>query len=270
LKIPIIHFYGGETTEGANDEAYRHAITKLSHLHFTSTEFYRKRVIQLGEHPSSVYNIGAIGVENIKNSRKLSIQELSNLLGINLVKPFALVTYHPETLGDIDPIDQIKTIFTVCSSFKDINFIFTKSNIDTGGYEINSFLEKNIPYSGNCFLFDSLGVENYLSLLSYAIFVLGNSSSGLIEVPSFKIPTINVGDRQKGRLQAKTIINSKLDEKCIKDSILSVLNSPKHIFRNIVNPYGDGNTTIKFLKVFKKEVKKSNVNLKKTFYTCEV
>jgi GDP/UDP-N,N'-diacetylbacillosamine 2-epimerase (hydrolysing) len=270
LKIPIIHFYGGETTEGANDEAYRHAISKLSYLHFTSTEYYRKRVIQLGEHPSTVYNIGAIGIENINNAKTLSIKELSLLLGINLVKPYAVVTYHPETLGDIHPKEQIKTILSACSSIKEINFIFTKSNIDTGGYEINSYLEKNISLNANCFLFDSLGVENYLSLVSNASFVLGNSSSGLIEVPSFKIATINVGDRQKGRLQAKSVVNSKLDEKSIIDAIYFVLSRPKNFYNNVINPYGDGNTTKKFLEVFKKEIKKNSVTIKKKFYDYEV
>lgn len=268
-KIPIIHFYGGENTEGANDEAYRHAISKLSYLHFTSTEDHRKRVIQLGEHPSTVYNIGAIGIENLHNVKIRSIEELSIMLGINLVNPYAVVTYHPETLADIDPIEQIEIILSTCSNTKKFNFIFTKSNIDTGGYEINTFLEKNIPLTENCFLFDSLGIENYLSLVSNASFVLGNSSSGLIEVPSFKMATINIGDRQKGRLQASSVINCKLDEKSIKDAISIVMSKPKEFYNNVINPYGDGKTTKRFLETFKKEMEKKNVSLKKTFYDCE-
>jgi GDP/UDP-N,N'-diacetylbacillosamine 2-epimerase (hydrolysing) len=268
-KIPIIHFYGGETTEGATDEGYRHAISKLSYLHFTSTENHRKRVIQLGEDPSTVFNIGAIGVENIQNVKIRTIKELNLSLNIKLTSPYAVVTYHPETLVDIDPVDQIKIILSVCSSRKDIIFIFTKSNIDFGGLEINNYLENNIPLHNNIYLFDSLGLENFLSLVSHSNFVLGNSSSGLIEVPSFKVPTINLGNRQKGRLQAKSIINCKIDEKAINEAINFVLRQDKNTYSNIINPYGNGNTTKNFIEIIKKELLKTHINLEKKFFDCD-
>ena len=269
-KIPIIHLYGGETTEGALDEAFRHSITKLSYLHFTSTNEHRKRVVQLGESPDKVFNIGAIGIENIRNCDFFSKDELLELLKINLHKPFVIATYHPETLESISPEMQIKNLLDACLQFKDINFIFTKSNADDGGYVINKILEERVKVESNMFLFDSLGQKMYLSALKYAKFVIGNSSSGLIEVPSFKIPTINIGDRQKGRLHAKSVIDCENNVTCIVNAIKQSM-SANYLksLGNYVNPYGNGNTSEIFLSIISSYLNNEAPKLKKMFYDCD-
>lgn len=269
-KIPILHFYGGESTEGAADEAYRHMITKLSYYHFTSTPEHRKRVIQLGEDPLRVFNIGAIGIDNIINMKKHSLSELNDILGIKLTKPFSIVTFHPETLKTVDILKQVNTLFDTCKRHENVQFIFTKSNADQGGQIINQFLEdKMTKQSSNCFMFDSLGTKIYLSLLSHASFVIGNSSSGLIEAPSFMIPTINIGDRQKGRLQSNSIINCNLESKELDNAILKALSFTAEAKNRIINPYGDGKATQRFNLYIKQIVKNDNICYMKKFYDCE-
>lgn len=270
-RIPITHLYGGETTEGAVDEAIRHAITKLSYLHFTSTEEYRHRVIQLGEHPDRVFCVGAIGIENILKESLLSKTELEVAINFKLDKPYAMVTFHPVTLEDGDPEKQMKELFFVCKQHHEMNFIFTKANADTSGRIINKMIDKFVEENDNVVAFTSLGTKKYLSALKYSAMVIGNSSSGLIEAPSFGIPTINVGDRQKGRLQAKSVINCLPVSEELEKAITLVLSDK---FRNktkaMINPYGDGDTSKKITNTIKAFFTEDKFDLKKKFYDCKV
>ena len=217
-RISIIHLHGGEATEGAIDEAVRNAITKLSYLHFTSTEEYRKRVIQMGEEPARVFNVGAMGVENAMHTNTLTKEELEASLGCKL-ENYAVLTFHPVTLEEHTAKSQIKALMDAISKYPNITFICTKANADMEGRLINKCIEEYSKKYDNIKLFASLGMRRYMSALKYAKFVVGNSSSGIIEVPSFHIPTINIGDRQKGRIQAETVINCKPEKESIVKAI---------------------------------------------------
>lgn len=270
-RIPIAHLYGGETTEGAIDESIRHAITKLSYLHFTSTEVYRSRVIQLGEHPDRVFNVGAIGIENILHEKLLSKEELAKELQMDLSRPYAVVTFHPVTLETMSSKMQIEALLDVCSEHKDMSFIFTKGNADAEGRLINQLIEKYAKENDNIIFFTSLGMVKYLSAVKYSSMVVGNSSSGIVEAPSFGIPTINIGDRQKGRLQATSIINCEPIKEKIKEAIDKALtDSFMKTARESVNPYGNGDTSNKIINTVKDFVFNEKIDLKKKFYDIEV
>ncbi len=270
-RIPIAHLYGGETTEGAIDESIRHAITKLSYLHFTSTDEYRNRVIQLGEHPNRVFNVGAIGIENILNAILLSKEELEAELKIDLSKSYAVVTFHPVTLENNSSDKQIESILEVCKKLNNLSFIFTKANADAEGRIINHLIDKYAQDYDNIFAFTSLGMRRYLSVLKYCSMVIGNSSSGLLEAPSFGIPTINIGDRQKGRLQADSVINCEPTKVEITESInLALSDEFVQKAKKTVNPYGNGDTSNKVVEVIKDYLFNDKIDLKKKFYDCEV
>jgi GDP/UDP-N,N'-diacetylbacillosamine 2-epimerase (hydrolysing) len=270
-RIPIVHLYGGETTEGAIDESIRHAITKMSYLHFTSTDEYRKRVIQLGEDPARVFNVGAIGIENILNEKLLSKKELENELNISLSKPYAVVTYHPVTLENNSSEKQIESLLEVCKEYKDLEFIFTKANADAEGRIINQYIDRYARENENIFAFTSLGMRNYLSALKYCKVVIGNSSSGIVEAPSFGIPTVNIGDRQKGRIQASSVINCEPNKESIRKALdLALSNEFIEKAKKTVNPYGDGDTSNKVVEVIKDYLINDKINLKKKFYDCEM
>jgi GDP/UDP-N,N'-diacetylbacillosamine 2-epimerase (hydrolysing) len=270
-RIPIAHLYGGETTEGAIDESIRHAITKLSYLHFTSTDEYRNRVIQLGEHPERVYNVGAIGIENIINEKLLSKEELVNELEISLLKPYTVVTFHPVTLENNSSEKQIESLLEVCKEYKSLSFIFTKANADAEGRIINQLIDKYVKENENITAFTSLGMRRYLSALKYCSMVIGNSSSGLIEAPCFGIPTINIGDRQKGRLQASSVINCEPTQGSIRQAVdLALSEDFVQKAKKTVNPYGNGDTSNKFIEAIKEYLLDGKIDLKKKFYDCEV
>lgn len=219
-RIPIAHIHGGEITEGAYDDAIRHSITKMSHLHFASTEEYRKRIIQLGEQPDTVWYVGAIGVENIKKLPLMGKEEIEESINFKLDENTILVTYHPVTLGYHTAEQDIKEFIDALEERKDLRVVFTMPNSDTGAQAmadaINAFVANN---SDRAVVYKSLGVIRYLSVMRQVAAVVGNSSSGLVEVPSFGIPTLNIGDRQKGRIAAESVYNSK----SYKDSILAGL-----------------------------------------------
>jgi GDP/UDP-N,N'-diacetylbacillosamine 2-epimerase (hydrolysing) len=220
-NIPIIHIHGGETTEGAFDEAIRHSITKMSHLHFTSTDEYKSRVIQLGENPSTVFNVGALGVENIKEVELLTKEEFEESIEFKLNKKNLMITFHPVTLENATAGEQFQELLDAIDQLEDTNIIFTKANSDTNGRIINNMIDEYVlKNSIKSIAFHSLGMKRYLSGLQFMDGVVGNSSSGIIEAPSFNIATINIGDRQKGRVQSKSIIN------CLpkKDNILKNIN----------------------------------------------
>lgn len=268
-RIPIIHLYGGDTTEGATDEAYRHSISKMSYIHFVSTEEYRKRVIQLGEAPERVFAVGEIGIENALQTKLLSLKDLSDSLGIELGSNYALGTFHPVTLENNSAAKQIKALLRALSKHNDMKFVFTKANADVNGRIINQILEEYCSRHENYYLFSSLGMLKYLSAVKHAKFVIGNSSSGLIEVPTFKIPTINIGDRQKGRLMATSIICCEPTQSDIEKAINKALSPDfRKTASKTVNPYGDGKTSKKIVKIIKKVFSKP-INLKKNFYNID-
>ncbi len=212
FQIPIAHIHGGEITEGAYDDAIRHAITKLSHLHFTSTDEYRNRVIQMGENPDLVFNVGAIGLDNIKNLTLLTKDELESDLNIKFKKFNYQVTYHPETLAGISAEKQFQLLLQAIDQQEDSFFVFTKANADTNGRIINQMIDQYVADNiGKAAAFSSLGTLRFLSLVKYCTAIVGNSSSGILEAPSLKTGTINIGDRQRGRVQSCSVINVACD-----------------------------------------------------------
>ena len=219
-KIPIAHLHGGEKTEGAFDESIRHSITKMSHLHFTATNEYKNRVIQLGEHPSRVFNVGGMGIENIKRLKLLSKDEFEKSIEFKLNSKNILVTFHPVTLENSTAKEQFQQLLDAIDELEDTNIIFTKANSDTDGRVINQMIDEYVTKNfQKSVQFTSLGQLRYLSALQYVDAVVGNSSSGLAEAPSFRIGTINIGDRQKGRIKASSVIDCEPN----KDSILKSL-----------------------------------------------
>ena len=266
-RIPIAHLYGGETTEGAVDEAYRHAITKMSSLHFTSTEAYRKRVIQLGEQPDTVYNVGAVGVENALNVQLLSKDQLQQELGVDLQKQYALGTFHPVTLENNTAEEQVCELLKAISKHTEYNYIFTKSNSDANGEIINEKLDEYAQSHNNLYVFASLGTVKYLSAIKYSEFVIGNSSSGIIEVPSFKIPTVNIGDRQKGRIAAASVINCEPNYLSITQAINKAVSEKfrTEIF-NMQNPYEKADTSESIVRKIVEQLFNNSIQLKKKFY----
>lgn len=243
-RIPIAHLYGGEITEGAFDDAIRHSITKMSALHFTATEDYRRRVIQMGEQPDRVFNVGSLGVENMKSVPFMTKEELEQSLGISLSEPFMLATYHPVTLGQRSAADEITDFLQALDRFPDINVIFTMPNSDQGGEGIKHEIEKYCKLRPErCHCYASLGMRRYLSLMQLAEAVVGNSSSGLIEVPSAGIPTLNIGDRQKGRARGETVVDCASDEASIIQGLRRVLSPEmKAKARSRCNPYAKDGT----------------------------
>ncbi|MEZ7892863.1 MAG: UDP-N-acetylglucosamine 2-epimerase [Candidatus Wallbacteria bacterium] len=254
LNVPVVHLYGGELTEGAFDDSLRHAITKIAHLHFTSTEEYRNRVIQLGENPEFVFNVGAIGLDNIKRMKLLSKIEFEKSIGFKLKKKNIIVTFHPVTLEKQNSEKQFKNLLDAIDELDDTGIIFTKPNADNGGREIISMIDKYVSKnSDRAVCFASLGQLRYLSALKYVDAVVGNSSSGIIEAPSFKIGTINIGDRQKGRIKTDSIIECDYDLKSIKVALKKLYSeSFQNLLKKINSPYGEGDSAKKIIKVLKK------------------
>lgn len=264
-KIPIAHLHGGEITEGAYDDCIRHAITKMSHLHFTSTEEYRNRVIQMGEQPERVFNVGAIGIENIKKIPLMSKKELEESIDFEITDKCLLVTYHPVTLENSTAEEQSRNLLSALERHKDYRIIFTMPNSDTNGRVIMQQIEKFVENNKERVIaFKSLGLKRYLSVLQYVSAVAGNSSSGIVEVPSFGIPTLNIGDRQKGRLAADSVVNCGTSKEEILEGLERVLHIEK---KEITNPYEGKNTTADILQVLKTYpleglIQKSFYNLK--------
>lgn len=270
-KIPIAHMYGGETTEGAIDEAIRHSITKLSYLHFTSTEEYRKRVIQLGESPNRVFCVGAIGIENIHNIKLMSKEELETDLHFRLDVPYAMLTFHPVTLEEGTEKEQIIELLKAIDNNKHIKFIITKANADAGGEYMNQMIDEYVMQNDHTIAFASLGTKRYLSGIKYCSFIMGNSSSGLIEAPSFGIPTINIGDRQRGRLKSDSVIDCEANENSISVAIQKAMSREYQILaKTCVNPYGDGKTSEKVVSCIQTFLASNEIDLKKKFYDIEV
>ena len=272
-RIPIAHISGGETTEGAIDESVRHCITKMSYLHFPGCERYRQRIIQLGEDPGRVFNFGDVGVENIEHIHLLDKNELEESLALKLEKPYAVVTFHPVTLNTSSVSEQCLALFRAIQSFPNMDFIITKANADAGGREINHLIDEFVrnKMQKNVYAFTSLGILRYLSLLKYSDMVIGNSSSGIIEAPCFGIPTVNIGDRQAGRLRANSVIDCDNNEDNIIVAIKKAITREfKVIAKNSVNPYGGGNTSADIVSTIKDFLLNNKIDLKKKFYDLPV
>lgn len=265
-RTPVFHLCGGDTTEGAIDEWIRHSITKISYLHFVTNEESRRRVIQLGEDPSRVFNYGSTSIDNIISIADMGKEDALESIGLENCK-YAVCTYHPVTMegGNVDT--QLTEFLNAIRAFPEIQFVVTKSNADHGGARINEILDEAEKTIENLHVFTSLGVRRYLSLMRYAEFVLGNSSSGIIEAPAFHIPTVNIGDRQKGRLQSDSIINCGITKSEIIKGI-EVAISDKHTekCKKVVCPYGDGHSAERIAEKSIEVVLAGRINLKKAFY----
>lgn len=264
-RIPIAHIHGGEITEGAFDDAIRHSVTKMSSLHFTSCEQYRHRVIQMGEQPSHVFNVGSLGVENIKAVPLMTKEELEESLNFKIEDKTILVTYHPVTLGG-NPSKDIHEFLDALETFDELKIIFTMPNSDTGRDVIALAIEEYVQkHHNHAKVFTSLGLKRYLSALQFVKAAVGNSSSGIIEVPSFGIPTLNVGDRQKGRLASKSVINCGTSKEEVSTGLALCLSEDiQNAAKTYVNPYAKDNTArLIFHKL--KEVELTDLNVK-TFY----
>ena len=263
LRIPIAHIHGGEITEGAYDDAIRHAITKLSLLHFTSTEAHRNRVIQLGEHPSRVFNVGAVGLDHLQRSKMFSLAELSASLNFKLEQPYFLVTYHPVTLASEPAKASFENLLKALDAFPQHQIILTYPNADDGGREIIPLLEAYAKQQPSRVLaIPSLGQKRYLSAVKHAAAIVGNSSSGIIEVPSFKVPTVNIGERQRGRLAAESVFSCPSTTAAIIETLQLGLKSD---LTQVVNPYGKGKASEAILK----QLKAADLSVVKTFYDLQ-
>jgi GDP/UDP-N,N'-diacetylbacillosamine 2-epimerase (hydrolysing) len=257
-RIPIAHIHGGEVTVGAYDEAFRHSITKMSSIHFVATEEYKKRVIQLGEDPSTVHLVGGLGVDAIKELELLSKDEIEQILGIKFLDKSLLVTFHPATLEDQAPAEQVSELLAALSDRPDTTLIFTMPNADTGGLEIMRQIKGFVNNNDNAYVFESLGQLNYLSCLAIVDGVVGNSSSGILEAPTLKVGTVNIGSRQLGRSQSTSVINALANKESIEKAINKVFSAEfKSTLSTCISPFGEGGASKKVLKIL------SDFNLEK-------
>ena len=251
-KIPIAHIHGGEKTVGAIDDSLRHSITKLSHLHFVSCDDYKKRVEQLGEDPNNIFSVGSLGVQNILTTKILPRNELKQTLKIRNEEGIFLVSYHPTTLSTYSTQKELEILLSVVREHKNKNIIFTGSNIDVGGADINNTFKAEVSKQFNCYYFNSLGRKLFLSLMYHCELLIGNSSSGIIEAPSFKKPVINIGIRQKGRVRAKNIIDVELNREQIRLAIVKATSDGfKKQLEHVRNPYEKENVSKTIVKIIK-------------------
>jgi len=266
-RIPVAHIAGGDSTEGAYDEAIRHSITKMSHLHFVTNEEAARRVRQLGENPDRVYNVGSPGLDALKRLKILGREELERDLGFRFKRKNLLITFHPATLDEEDPAGQFRELLTALEKLgPDVGLIFTKPNADTNGREVSRMIDDFVMKHPHARAYTSLGQLRYLSTIAQVDAVVGNSSSGLYEAPSFKKPTVNIGDRQQGRLQASSVINCRPEA----SEILRAINeSFRKDCSGVVNPYGDGNSSTKIVMTLK-QIADLRGLLKKHFHEVNI
>lgn len=251
-NIPVAHLHGGEVTSGAIDESFRHAITKMSALHFVANDEYRSRVVQMGENPHHVYNVGGLGVDAIMNLDLLDKEQISRSLGINFLSKSLLITFHPETATSNSAEHQIKEIIKALADLNDTTLIFTMPNADAGNSIITDSIRNFVAQGTNRYYFESLGQTRYLSMLSLVDGVLGNSSSGLAEAPSFKIGTINIGDRQNGRIQASSVLNCEASQSHIAIALEEMYSDGfQSTLKTAVNPYGTGGASQRIVEILK-------------------
>lgn len=265
--IPVVHCGGGATTEGAMDEYWRHCITKMSYLHFPTMELYRRRIINMGENPNRVFCVGSLGLDNIRLMKMADKTAVERRLRLDLDMPYALVTFHPVTMENNTAEIQIKELLNACDSCEDMKFVFTKANADKDNDIINKLIQEYVDINPQkAVLVSSLGSYYYLSAMKYCEFVMGNSSSGLIETPSFGLPTINIGDRQKGRVKAESVIDCEPNETAISMAMVQARDETfRRKCRNVINPNGDGHASEKIISIIKEKFSKK-LNIEKIFY----
>ena len=270
LRIPIAHIAGGDITEGAMDDSIRHCLTKIASIHFPSNKIAEKRIIQLGEDPRRVFNVGEPGVENCLNLSLLSRQELENQINFDIeFNEYALVTFHPVTLED-NNCEKVYSLIDAMNKIHDMKYIITMANADAGGREINEIWNKEIRKHSNWKLFSSLGSYKYLSALKHAKFVIGNSSSGLIEAPALGVPTVNIGNRQKGRLIADSVVSCDYIANNIEEAIKKVISDDfQEYAKNIKCPFGDGSTSKQIEKHIIEFLENGQNKIIKKFYDIE-
>lgn len=250
FKIPIAHIAGGEITAGAYDDAIRHAITKMSRIHFASTELYRKRIIQMGEQPDTVFNVGALGLDNIRKMDLLDKKAFEESINFKLNKRNLLITYHPQTIGNVDNSKNFGNLLNVLREQKETNYIFTLPNSDTDGRELIKMINEFVKQNTNSISFASLGQLRYLSAIKHVDAVVGNSSSGIVEAPCFRKATINIGKRQEGRIKADSIIDCGENEQEIYKAFQILYSKAfNDTLKNVTNPYGEGNTVEKIMNI---------------------
>ncbi|MFD0673678.1 UDP-N-acetylglucosamine 2-epimerase [Cohnella sp. GCM10027633] len=265
FKIPVAHVFGGDTSEGAFDEAIRHSVTKMSHLHFVTNAQAAKRIRQMGENPNHIHLVGSTGLDFIRNASLLSRDQLEESLDLKFRSRNIAVTFHPATLDFQKPEEQFEQLLLALAQFEDLGIIITKPNSDTYGRKLIDMIDTFVRHHSNAKSFTSLGQLRYISLLSQVDAVVGNSSSGLYEAPSFRIPTVNIGNRQKGRLQAASIINC--DPK--REDIIQAMNTAFDMeCSNVVNPYGDGFASEKILRILK-NLSDTKAVIQKSFYEVD-
>lgn len=254
-NIPIAHLHGGEVTEGASDDVFRHAISKMGHIHFTSTETHRLRVIQLGENPLHVHNVGALGLDNIRTLSLLERDELVAQCGPSFSLPYLLVTYHPVTRDGSEMCAQVDLLCRALLAFSDVQIIVTGANADSGGELINQhWLWWQAKYPEKIQFHYSLGQLRYLSAMKYALAVVGNSSSGIIEAPSMRIATLNIGKRQQGRTAAESVLHVDDTVHAIQTGLKTILSdSFQRKVKNVINPYGDGQTAERIIQILSQQ-----------------
>lgn len=250
MRIPVAHLHGGEISEGAYDDAFRHAISKLSYLHFVAAEHYRQRVIQLGESPDRVFNVGAMGLDHLQRTPRMSLEELAQSLSFPLRQPFLLATYHPETLGS-NALADFQCLLQALDDFPQYQVLFTYPNADNGGRGIISMLEAYAnARADRVKVVPSLGFKRYLSAVALAHVVVGNSSSGIIEVPAFHVPTVNIGQRQRGRLAAESVLHCEATRSAIHEALSEACSEAFRTFScTAVNPYGQGQASQSVVEV---------------------
>lgn len=266
--IPIAHLHGGEKTEGAADDMFRHAITKLSYLHFTAADQYRKRVIQLGEEPNRVFCVGALGTENILKEKLFTQEEVEESIHFYLGSQYSIVTFHPVTLEEHTERAQLSELLNALLTFSDMKYIITKANADNGGREINDLLEQFVSEHKEQFcLMASMGMKRYLSALKEAKMMIGNSSSGILEAPIFSVPTVNIGERQKGRIRMLSIIDCEPLKDQIEKAMIQAMDT--EFLNRILNQpriYGDGTTSEQITVIISDFLKHDKIGRKKKFY----
>ncbi len=264
-QIPICHLHGGELSKGSIDDSFRHSITKMSNIHLVANTSHAKRVRQLGEKPKNIFVVGGFGVDLIKTTKFLKKEEVEKNLGFKFFKKNLIVTYHPETLGNKDPKKPFQEILKSIKNFKDIQFLFTKSNADTNSMVINKMIDNFVRKNKNCKSFKSMGQLNYLSSLKFVDGIIGNSSSGLLEVPTFRKATLNIGDRQSFREKSQSVIDVIPEYNKICKGIRTIYQSEfKKKLLKTKNPYGKGGASKKSLQILKK-IRNKQINLEKDF-----
>ena len=268
LGISVAHISGGDVTEGAVDDAIRHCLTKMSYLHFPGCEQSAKRIIQMGEQPDRVFNVGELGVENCLNMKILSRKELSKSIGFDKVLDnYCVVTFHPVTMEADTAESQVYELIGAMDAQQSMSYIITMANADAGGRAINDIWIKEGKKRSNWLIATSLGVLRYLSAVKYARLVIGNSSSGVIEAPSMGTPTINIGDRQKGRVMAESVICCEPDKSCIADAMKKALTYDfQEKAKHIKSPFGNGTTSKLIVDIIIDYLKNKSQTNEKRFY----